>query len=229
MIEFLHDIIFPDPYTAAEDEPLAWSIHLHPEQIKAAYKIGIFPWYGEETPVLWWSPDPRFILIPKEFKISKSLAKTLKNTPWRVTFDENFSGVIQACAETFRPNQDGTWITPEIIDCYTHLHREGIAHSVEVWDDEKLIGGLYGVALGCVFYGESMFYRERDASKVALATLVPRLADAGVRIIDCQQETQHLASFGAKCIPRKEFLDTIGQFVATPTSHNPWALSDTPE
>lgn len=200
---------FPDPRTAPGDVPLAWGNALTPELVREAYYQGIFPWYDDNSPVLWWSPDPRCVLFPEEFRISKNLRKTLRRPEWSVSFDTDFPSVIRACAEMPRPGQGGTWITGDIVAAYTALHRAGLAHSAEVRWDGELVGGLYGVAVGRVFCGESMFHRKTDASKVALAHLVGRLREAGFVLIDCQQETPHLKSLGARAIPRGEFLDIL--------------------
>lgn len=213
---------FPDPRRAPGDEPMAWGNQLTPGLVWSAYRHGIFPWYNEDTPVLWWSPDPRCVLFPDEFKISASLRKTLKSPKWAVTCDTDFGAVIRACAESPRPGQAGTWITGEIIAAYTALHRAGRAHSVEVRADGELVGGLYGVAVGRVFCGESMFFRRPDASKVALAHLVERLRAAGFALIDCQQVTPHLLSLGARAIPRDVFLDTLEACRDRAPAHDPW-------
>ncbi len=214
---------FPDPRQAPGDEPMAWGHELTPELVWAAYRRGIFPWYNEDTPVLWWSPDPRCVLYPAEFKVSPSLRKTLRHSRWSVSCDTDFAGVIRACAASPRPGQDGTWITDEIIAAYTALHRAGRAHSVEVCVDGELVGGLYGVAVGRVFCGESMFFRRPDASKVALAHLVNRLGAAGFALIDCQQVTPHLLSLGARAISRDEFLDTLEAHRDLTPAVDPWA------
>lgn len=200
---------FPNPRTAPGDEPLAWGHELTPELVKAAYYRGIFPWYDDESPVLWWSPDPRCVLYPEKFRVSDSFRKTLRNPKWLVSFDTDFDSVIRACAASPRPGQDGTWITDDIIAAYSVLHDEGIAHSVSVRVDGELVGGLYGVAVGRVFCGESMFFKIPDASKVALAHLVARLREAGFVLIDCQQVTPHLVSLGAEAISRDTFLDAL--------------------
>ena len=205
------DILFP-PVELALAEPdgpnglLAAGGDLSPERILAAYRRGIFPWYSAGEPILWWSPDPRMVLFPSELKISRSLAKTLRNRDYTVTLDTDFGAVVAACAETPRDGQQGTWITVEMQAAYRRLHELGHAHSVEVWMDGKLAGGLYGVALGRAFYGESMFSRRRDASKIALVHLCFFLQRHGFGIIDCQMETMHLATLGARPIPRSEFV-----------------------
>ena len=208
MIPWLSEApVFP-PLDTALGEPnglLAAGGDLDPQRILAAYRRGIFPWYSAGEPILWWSPDPRMVLIPENLKISNSLAKTLRNASYEVRLDTAFDGVIHSCAVTPRDGQPGTWITAEMQDAYRALHRLGYAHSVETWIAGKLAGGLYGIALGQAFYGESMFSHARDASKIALAHLCAHLKQRGFGIIDCQMETAHLASLGARPIPRRDF------------------------
>jgi leucyl/phenylalanyl-tRNA--protein transferase len=197
---------FP-PLDQALDEPeglLAAGGDLSPARLIAAYRRGIFPWYSAGQPVLWWSPDPREVLIPGEFKCSRSLAKTLRNRGFEVGFDRDFGAVVTACAAR-REHSAGTWITPEMHAAYCELHRSGRAHSVEVRLAGALVGGLYGVLMGRVFFGESMFSRERDASKVALAHLVERGTVAGLQLIDCQLPTPHLRTLGSRPMSRAEF------------------------
>lgn len=188
---------------------------LSPDSLLAAYQRGIFPWYSEGQPILWWSPDPRMVLFPGELRITRSMAKTLRNRSYDVRFDTAFGEVIQACAEP-RPGRPGTWISPEMMDAYREMHRLGHAHSAETWIDGKLAGGLYGIAIGRAFFGESMFTRIRDASKIALIHLVDRLKLAGVEMIDCQMHTAHLASLGAREIPRSEFSARLKELVHFP-------------
>lgn len=197
---------FP-PLDHALDEPeglLAAGGDLSPTRLMAAYRRGIFPWYSAGQPVLWWAPDPREVLAPDEFKCSRSLAKTLRNRGFKVDFDRAFGEVVTACAAR-REHATGTWITPEMHAAYCDLHARGHAHSVEVRLNGDLVGGLYGVLLGRMFFGESMFSRERDASKVALAKLVERGLVAGLQLIDCQLPTPHLRSLGSRPMPRGEF------------------------
>ena len=182
-------------------------------RLLAAYRRGIFPWYSAGQPVLWWSPNPREVLYPAEFRCSRSLAKTLRNRGFVVTFDRDFAAVVDACAAR-REHSPGTWITPEMRAAYCELHARGHAHSVEVRLGGALVGGLYGVLLGRVFFGESMFSRERDASKVALARLAERAVVAGVQLIDCQLPTPHLRSLGSKPMPRLEFSALVARFTA---------------
>jgi leucyl/phenylalanyl-tRNA--protein transferase len=196
---------------------LAASERLDVDRLIAAYRRGIFPWYGAEDPVLWWSPDPRMVLMTDAFKVSRSLRKTLRHAAHdarlSVCLDRAFERVMRACAEP-RLGQESTWIGREVIAAYVELHRRGLAHSVEIWREERLVGGLYGVALGRVFFGESMFSREADASKIALAALVQILREERVRVIDCQQNTRHLASLGACEISRAEFCSMLHRDIA---------------
>jgi leucyl/phenylalanyl-tRNA---protein transferase len=206
---------FP-PLEQALDEPeglLAAGGDLSPQRLLAAYRRGIFPWYSAGQPVLWWSPNPREVLLPQEFKCSRSLAKTLRNRGLEVTFDREFAAVVEACAAR-REHSTGTWITPEMLSAYCRLFDEGHAHSVEVRLQGQLVGGLYGVLLGRVFFGESMFSRERDASKVALAHLAEKSVVAGVQLIDCQLATPHLRSLGSKPMSRGDFSKLVAAATA---------------
>jgi len=191
---------------AEADEPVAVSYGLTPTQVLAAYRQGIFPWFSDRGLVFWWSPDPRMVLAVADFKCSRSLHKTLRSGVFDIREDSAFAEVMQACASAPRRGQDGSWITPEFIAAYSALHDRGVAHSVEAWQNGQLVGGLYGLQLGRFFFGESMFAFQRDASKVALAHLVARLKEQGVTHIDCQQETAHLASLGARPVSRATFL-----------------------
>ncbi|MBS1200809.1 MAG: leucyl/phenylalanyl-tRNA--protein transferase [Proteobacteria bacterium] len=177
---------------------------LTPEWLLHAYRRGVFPWFSEGQPILWWTPDPRAVLFPDEFRRSRSLAKSVRNRGFETRLDSAFADVVAACAAP-RREEHGTWITPAMYRSYVELHERGIAHSVETWQDGRLVGGLYGVAIGRVFFGESMFSRSRDASKVALSRLVDEALDRDVRLVDCQMETAHLASLGSRCIPRRHF------------------------
>jgi leucyl/phenylalanyl-tRNA---protein transferase len=192
-------------------------LELTAERVLMAYERGIFPWYSEGQPVLWWSPDPRMVLLPENFTLHRSLKKTLRNTTYEIRVDEHFEAVMRGCAE-LRPDQGGTWITDSIIDAYSALHRAGLAHCVECWMDGELAGGLYGIALGKVFFGESMFMRRTDASKIAFAHLVVQLRQWGFELIDCQQETVHLSSFGAKPIARENFLQALARLIHSDAS-----------
>jgi leucyl/phenylalanyl-tRNA--protein transferase len=220
------ELVFPPPESALEHPAglLAAGGDLSPERLLAAYAQGIFPWYAEGEPILWWSPAPRMVLFPDHLKISRSLAKTLKNTRYEIRVDSAFRQVMQACSAP-RATQSGTWIVPEMIDAYCRLHALGYAHSCETWIDGRLAGGLYGVSIGCMFYGESMFARERDASKLAFAHLVRHLGAQGVGMIDCQMYTPHLASLGAALIPRAEFLATLKEQLNKTQPSNLWKLS----
>ncbi|MDP2133876.1 MAG: leucyl/phenylalanyl-tRNA--protein transferase [Sulfuritalea sp.] len=214
MIPWLpQDPVFP-PLESALAEPnglLAAGGDLSPQRLLAAYRRGIFPWYAAGEPILWWSPDPRMVLLPERLKISRSLAKTLRNARYELRLDTAFATVIDACASKPREGQPGTWITGEMQQAYCDLHRLGYAHSVETWVDGRLAGGLYGIAIGRAFYGESMFSHARDASKIALAHLCAYLKLRGFGIIDCQMETRHLASLGATPIPRREFVARLDE------------------
>ncbi len=194
---------------------------LEPATLLAAYRNGIFPWYSEGQPVLWWSTHPRMVLFPEEFKVSRSLARTVKSGKFEIRFDSAFRDVIRACAAP-RTEDGGTWILPEMQAAYTRLHELGYAHSVESWRDGELQGGLYGIAIGRMFYGESMFARATDASKVALVALVEKLTRDGFGLIDCQQETRHLASFGARPIPRAEFAERLSNLIHWNASASSW-------
>jgi leucyl/phenylalanyl-tRNA--protein transferase len=195
---------------------------LSPGRLLDAYSHGIFPWYSEGDPILWWSPDPRMVLFPGELKVSRSLGKSVARGIYETRFDTAFRAVMEQCAAP-RAGQAGTWIVPEIVDAYTRLHELGFAHSVESWLDGELVGGLYGIALGKVFFGESMFSRTTDASKVALVKLVERLRTSGFALIDCQQATGHLASLGAREIPRAEFAKRVRESIQYPPSGERWS------
>lgn len=205
------DSSFP-PIEHALDDPnglIAIGGDLSESRLLAAYSNGIFPWFSEGQPILWWSPDPRMVLFPEELKISRSMAKTLKRTDYEVRFNTAFSQVMHACAKAQRPEQDGTWITDAMIKAYTALHASGHAWSAETWVDDELVGGLYGVAIGRMFYGESMFHHMTDGSKIAFIHLVQHLQQQGFGLIDCQMRTSHLASLGAREISRKAFLQQM--------------------
>jgi leucyl/phenylalanyl-tRNA--protein transferase len=194
---------------------------LSPERLVDAYRHGIFPWFSEGDPILWWSPDPRMVLFPDELKVSRSLRRAVARGTYEIRFDSVFGEVIEACAEP-RAGQQGTWIVPQMVAAYKRLHELGFAHSVESWRDGELVGGLYGIALRRVFFGESMFTRAPDASKVALVTLVERLRQEDYRVIDCQQATAHLASLGARQIPRKAFAQLLEESIQYPLSSECW-------
>jgi leucyl/phenylalanyl-tRNA---protein transferase len=221
------DAPFP-PVQRALEHPnglLAAGGDLSPGRLLAGYRHGIFPWFSDEDPILWWSPDPRTVLLPAELKVSRSLAKAMRNRPHEIRFDHAFSDVIAACAAP-RPNASGTWITDRMREAYERLHRLGHAHSVEIWVADELAGGLYGVALGRVFFGESMFTRARDASKMALVALVERCKRDGIALIDCQMHTEHLASLGARQIPRRDFARLLQELVHYPRTPGSWSGAD---
>lgn len=216
-------LAFPPCHHAEPDGLLAVGGDLSPERLLLAYRMGIFPWYSHETPILWWCPNPRLVLFPGEIRISKSLQRVLKRQRYRVSFDRSFRSVIEACGSVRRKGGEGTWIVPEMIDAYCRLHGLGFAHSVESWDGDALAGGLYGVALGRVFFGESMFALKPDASKVAFVHLVHRLREEGYVLIDCQIATEHLKRLGAREIPRDLFGMYLERGLKMPTERGPWS------
>ncbi|MCP5426215.1 MAG: leucyl/phenylalanyl-tRNA--protein transferase [Gammaproteobacteria bacterium] len=219
---------FPNPERALTepDGLLAVGGSLSPGRLLRAYRNGIFPWYSSGQPILWWSPDPRTVLFPERLRISRSLRKTLRKGVFSVTMDNAFDMVMLRCSEP-REGQPGTWITPEIRVAYNRLHKLGYAHAVEVWNGRRLVGGLYGVAIGRVFYGESMFSRVSDASKVALVALCDQLKRWEFAVIDCQMRTDHLISLGAENIPRRLFLDLLRRFCPLQSPPGPWRLDPT--
>jgi len=216
------ELLFPDPSLAEEGGLLAVGGDLGTERLLLAYSMGIFPWYDEGSPILWWSPDPRLVLRPSDLRVSRSLRQTLKKGLYSVTFDRAFRDVIRLCAETPRRGEAGTWITQEMMEAYAGLHEAGYAHSVESWRDGGLAGGLYGVALGGVFFGESMFSLRPDASKAALVVLAERLSLLQVELIDCQVTTGHLLRMGAFEMPRAEFLEVIRRNLRRPLPRGSW-------
>ena len=205
---------FPPVETATPDGMLAVGGDLHPDRLLAAYRRGIFPWYNDPGPIIWHSPDPRFVLFPEELKIHKSMRSYFNQEKYHITVDQRFRDVITACADVYRRGQNGTWITDDMIDAYTTLHQRGIAHSVEVWTPEgEIAGGLYGIALGKVFFGESMFTTKPNGSKFGFIALIKALRDRyDFKLIDCQQKTKHLASLGARSIPRSEFVTLLNKW-----------------
>jgi leucyl/phenylalanyl-tRNA--protein transferase len=213
-------LLFPPPEHGPRRGPIAIGGDLRPERLLLAYSMGIFPWQGE--PLHWHSPDPRMVLLPDELRVSRSLRKTLARRPFRLSLDTAFRDVMVACATVPRPGQEGTWITPAMVDAYCALHRAGLAHSVEAWTGEALAGGLYGISLGAAFFGESMFARSTDASKVAFVALVEQLVRYGITLVDCQVYTPHLASLGAREWPRRVFLATLHKALERPTRLGPW-------
>jgi leucyl/phenylalanyl-tRNA--protein transferase len=218
-------VAFPPP-ELAEDGLLAVGGDLRPERLLTAYAQGIFPWYEDGLPILWHSPDPRMVLRAEELHVTRSLAKTMRRRTYQITLDSAFRDVVEACASMERPGQEGTWITAEMIAAYEVLHRLGFAHSAEAWRGDELVGGLYGVSLGSAFFGESMFSRAHDASKVAFVTLVQDLARRGIGLIDCQVHTGHLARFGAREWPRERFLEALATALRNPTRKGKWRLND---
>jgi len=218
------DPVFPDPAEADQDGLLAIGGDLSPERLVAAYAGGIFPWYSENSPILWWSPDPRLVLEPSRLHVPRSLRRVLHSGRFRFSLDAAFSRVIRACARTPRPGQNGTWIVPEMITAYEDLHAMGLAHSAEVWNGASLAGGIYGVTLGSVFFGESMFFAEKDASKAALVLLARWLGSRGCTLIDCQQTTAHMLRFGAREISRPEFLRRVDLGLANPALSGKWVF-----
>jgi leucyl/phenylalanyl-tRNA--protein transferase len=216
---------FP-PVDEARREPnglLAAGEDLSTDRLLDAYRRGIFPWFNEEDPVLWWSPDPRMVPFTSEVWVSRSLRKTMRSGRFRLTIDAAFSAVMRGCAEP-RPDQDGTWITPVMLAAYVRLAALGFAHSVEVWEGDALVGGLYGVAIGGMFFGESMFSRRSDASKLALTSLARQMGRWGLPMIDCQTSTDHLASLGARQIPRDGFVREVTRLTALPARTQPWVF-----
>jgi leucyl/phenylalanyl-tRNA---protein transferase len=202
--QLIDEVIFPPVEYAQEDGLLAVGGDLSPDRLVAAYGNGIFPWYGDGDPVLWWSPDPRFVLFIKELHVSRSMRQFIKKEALQITFDKAFQEVIYSCSKP-RPGQNGTWITREMREAYVHLYRLGLAHSVEAWKEGTLVGGLYGVSLGLVFFGESMFSLEPNASKAALIRVHSFLSARGFILIDCQVESHHLGTLGARFIDRAKF------------------------
>ena len=213
---------YADPALAPGNAPVhiggSWDI----STLLGAYQKGIFPWPIPGLPIRWWSPDPRFVLLPSELRCTPSLRKVMRKTGWKVTIDQDFASVIRHCAKVPRAGQASTWITPEVIQAYTELHRLGFAHSVETYWEGELVGGLYGITMGQIFHGESMFHLKTDASKVAFVALVERLHACGYRLIDCQIPTPHLASFGAFAAPRSDFLAFLEIYRKVNPKGNPW-------
>lgn len=229
MIPYLHPHTpFPPVSTARTDMGglLAVGADLSPDRLLDAYRQGIFPWGTVESFPLWYSPDPRMVLFPEEFRLSRSLRKTLRSSYFEVRFDHDFPAVITACSTTPRPGQDGTWITDEMRDAYCRLHELGWAHSVETYVEGELVGGLYGLAIGRMFYGESMFARRTDASKVAFAHLVQYLLTHQFGMIDCQMRTDHLTSLGGREIPRDAFLARLRQCTAAGDLRSRWSADE---
>lgn len=216
--------LFPHPSLAEPDGLLGVGGDLDPGRLLLAYANGIFPWYNEGQPILWFSPDPRFVLRPDDLKIARSLKKRIRRRDYEIRLDSAFAEVIRGCKKAYRPGQRGTWITPDMESAYIHLHRLGYAHSAEAWLDGELVGGLYGVALGGLFSGESMFARESDASKIAFVWLVRQLQQWGISLIDCQVRTDHLARFGAADMPRQRYLDAVRDLIREDGRPGRWSL-----
>lgn len=214
---------FPSPSLANEEGILAVGGDLSPERLLNAYREGIFPWFNEGEPIAWWSPDPRMVLFPAEIKVSKSMRPYFNQQKFQVTFDQNFKAVIGNCQAPRNKQWGGTWITSDIVDAYCELHDMGYAHSVEVWQAGELVGGLYGIALGKCFFGESMFSWVSNASKFGFIYLVKKLESLGFGLIDCQQQTQHLQSLGARPIRRDDFLRILKKNEAQETLVGNWA------
>lgn len=217
-----NQLIFPHPSQASNEGVLAVGGDLSIERLILAYKSGIFPWYNEGEPIIWWSPNPRFVLFPENLKVSKSMRQVLRRQTFQITYDTNFRGVIEACQKMPRRDQDGTWITDTMLEAYVSLHEAGFAHSVEAWQDGQLVGGLYGVSLGKCFFGESMFASVSNASKAAFIDMTQKLQEKGFVCIDCQQETQHLRSLGAASIAREEFLKILEDNYWVETLRGKW-------
>ncbi len=201
-------LAFPSPELAEPGGLLAVGGDLSPRRLLLAYSLGIFPWFNERDPLLWWSPDPRCVLFPEELKVSRSLGKLLRRKPFHITINRAFAQVIDSCA-ALRQQETGTWITDEMRVAYCRLFEAGYAHSVEAWLDDVLVGGLYGICLGRCFFGESMFFRVANASKVVFVTLVRHLQEQGFALVDCQLPSDHLATFGSRTLPRREFLQHL--------------------
>ncbi len=223
---FDNSLQFPNAELALTDPNglLAIGGDLSSKRILHAYRHGIFPWFSDDQPILWWSPDPRMVLYPEELSLSRSLRKALRKTEFQWTFDRAFTKVIFSCAQP-RPNQPETWITLGMMDAYIKLHKDGHAHSFETWLDGELVGGLYGIAIGQVFFGESMFSKKTDASKIAFVNAVHQLQQWGYKLIDCQVESPHLENFGANNIPRREFLKQIAYLITCRPENNAWQLT----
>ena len=231
LLDDVHKAIFPDVELALTepDGLLAVGGDLSVERLIAAYQQGIFPWYSEGQPILWWSPDPRMVLEPKDIKVSRSLSKTIRKQEFKITFDKHFREVITACSESRLEKgkiQSETWILDEMIEAYIQLHEQGYAHSVECWQNEKLVGGLYGIAIGKVFFGESMFSRVSDASKIAFVSLAKQLEQWGFNLIDCQVYTSHLESLGASMISRQQFISLLKENIIHSFENKKWQVEN---
>lgn len=222
VFKLTEELLFPSPVYADAGGLLAVGGDLSVQRLLLAYRMGIFPWFSKETPILWWSPDPRLILNPGELRISRRLMRLIKKEPFDITLDQAFDEVIKGCASIKRPHQNDTWITDDMVEAYCRLHQEGFAHSIESWQHGELVGGLYGVSLGRAFFGESMFSRVSNASKIAFVYLVWFLQAKKFTLIDCQLTTQHLVNFGAREIPRAEFLRLLSEALKHKTLRGRW-------
>ncbi len=216
------DLIFPNPRLADSHGLLAVGGDLSTERLLLAYENGIFPWYSEDQPILWFSPDPRLVLFPDKFQVSRSLQKTIKKNLFDVKFDTNFEQVIIECSKIERKDQDGTWITSDMIEAYINLHKKGYAHSVETYDNDELVGGLYGVSLGGAFFGESMFHKIKDASKVALYYLIQKVKQWEFDFIDSQVVTEHMKSLGSQEISRNKYLELLSKTLKKESKSGNW-------
>jgi leucyl/phenylalanyl-tRNA--protein transferase len=223
LFQLTEELRFPSPRMADADGLLAIGGDLSEQRLVLAYRMGIFPWYSEGDPLLWWSPDPRLLILPEDFHVSRSLKRLIRKGRFQVTFDSAFDRVIDGCAAR-RPESGGTWIVPEMVRAYRQLHHSGFAHSVEAWLDGSLAGGLYGVSLGGCFFGESMFSRVPNASKVALASLVRFVVERGFDLVDCQVTSDHLVRLGGKEVARETFLDMLEKSMEKPTLRGKWSL-----
>lgn len=217
-----NDISFPHPELANAYGAIAMGGDLEADRLLLAYQYGYFPWFNPDEPIIWWHPDPRFVLFTDEIRITKSMRPYFNQEKFSITFDQCFSMVMDSCQKIKRKNQPGTWITEDIKEAYTNLHQMGLAHSVEVWEGDELVGGLYGVSLGRIFYGESMFSKSKNASKFALISLASILSKKGFRIIDCQMPNPHLKSMGGRYISRKTFLANLRSNVFKDTIAGNW-------
>ena len=222
-----NELIFPPPDLSEDNGLLAIGGDLIEERLLLAYSMGIFPWYSEDDPILWWSPDPRLILLPEDLKVSRSLRQTIKKGVFAVTLDTAFEQVIRNCASVHLKEDSDTWITGDMINAYINLHHSGYAHSVECWFGGELAGGLYGISLGSAFFGESMFTKKSDASKVAFVTVVRQLMAWNFTLLDCQMTTSHLKNLGAQEIPRPDFLIMLNKALKAPTKKGKWKLEAT--
>lgn len=223
VFELTNELVFPHPSQAEDDGLLAIGGDLSTERLLQAYANGIFPWFNEGEPILWWSLNPRLVLFPEKLRVSKSLKQTIRSKKFAVTFDENFEEVIRQCAVAKRIGQKDTWICKEMIEAYIKLHHKGFAHSVEIKFDGQLVGGLYGISLGRIFYGESMFFKMPDASKVALYCLVEKLKSWDFMVIDAQQDTPHMRSLGAETIPLDAFHEILKKSTKYQTIRGNWS------